>query len=194
MPQPPWTLPTWAVPSGWGIRTKVVALAVASVAVTGVAMGGVSAWQSSGFAADAKRDIQTLIDDGVSRAATGVHDVVSTQGASTAAKVDSDLAVAEYVLEQSGGFSIADPEDGRVTWDAKNQYSGEVTQLQLPEALIGGEWIGKNTDVAVPTPVVDTIKSMTGATVTLFQRTPSGDFLRVATNVEAASGARAIGT
>ena len=33
-----------------------------------------------------------------------------------------------------------------------------------------------------------------GATVTIFQKTPSGDFLRVATNVQAASGSRAIGT
>ena len=56
------------------------------------------------------------------------------------------------------------------------------------------QWLGKNSDVAVPTPVVDEIKSMTGATVTIFQKTPSGDFLRVATNVQAASGARAIGT
>ena len=34
---------------------------------------------------------------------------------------------------------------------------------------------------------------MVGATVTIFQKTPAGDF-RVATNVQAASGARAIGT
>ena len=47
-------LPTWASPSGWGIGTKVVALAVTSVAVTGVAMVGVSAWQSDEFATDAQ--------------------------------------------------------------------------------------------------------------------------------------------
>ena len=69
-----------------------------------------------------------------------------------------------------------------------------MTPLTLPRVLIGNQWLGKNSDVAVPTPVVDEIKSMTGATVTIFQKTPSGDFLRVATNVQAASGARAIGT
>ncbi|WP_324277342.1 methyl-accepting chemotaxis protein [Blastococcus brunescens] len=63
-----------------------------------------------------------------------------------------------------------------------------------PRVLIGDAWLGQNSDVAVPTPVVDTIKSMVGATVTIFQKTPEGNFLRVATNVQAASGARAIGT
>ncbi|SDE95273.1 Methyl-accepting chemotaxis protein [Blastococcus fimeti] len=194
MPLTPWTLPTWAVPSGWGIRTKVVALAVASVAVTGVAVGGVSAWQSERFASAAQRDVAALVEEDISRTAAGVHDVVATQGASTAAKVDSDLATAQYVLQEAGGFSIADPRAGLVPWDAKNQLSGDVTSLELPRVLIGKEWLGKNGDVAVPTPLVDTVKDMTGATVTIFQRTPSGDFLRVATNVVAASGARAIGT
>src|SRR4029453_13039107 len=101
-------MPRWAAPGSWGIRTKVVALAVASVAVTGVAMGGVSAWQSGRFADDAERDVRALVDEDISRTAPGVHSVVSTQGASTSAKVDSDLATAQYVLEQAGGFSIDD--------------------------------------------------------------------------------------
>jgi methyl-accepting chemotaxis protein len=189
------TLPTWATPAGWGIRTKVVALAVASVAVTGVAMSGVSAWQSGRFADATERDISALVAEDISRTAAGVHDVVSTQGASTAAKVDSDLAVAQYVLARTGGFGIdAGPRSAPVVWEAKNQLSGEVTPVALPRVMVGSQWLGKNSDVAVPTPVVDEIKAMTGATVTIFQKTPSGDFLRVATNVQAASGARAIGT
>ena len=158
-------------------------------------MGGVSAWQSGRFADDAQTDVAALVEEDISRTATGVYDVVSTQGASTAAKVDSDLAAAHYVLGQAGGFSIdRNPRSPQVAWEAKNQLSGEVTPLSLPRVLIGDEWLGKNGDVAVPTPVVDTIKAMVGATVTIFQKTPAGDFLRVATNVQAASGARAIGT
>ena len=191
---PRMTLPAWARPDAWGIGTKVVALAVTSVAVTGVAMGGVSAWQSSRFADDATTDVQALVEEDLSRTAAGVYDVVSTQGASTAAKVDADLAVAQYVLAQAGGFVIDEPRRGLVTWDAKNQLSGEVTPVALPRVLAGAEWLGKNSDVAVPTPVVDQIKAMVGGTATIFQKTPEGNFLRVATNVQAASGARAIGT
>ena len=192
---PPTSLPTWASPGGWGIGTKVVALAVTSVAVTGVAMVGVTAWQSGQFATDAQRDVSALVDQDISRTSRGVYDVVSTQGASTAAKVDSDLAVAQYVLAQAGGFGIDhNPKSAPVAWDAKNQLSGDVTPVTLPRALVGDQWLGQNSDVTVPTPVVDQIKQMTGATVTIFQKTASGDFLRVATNVQAASGARAIGT
>ena len=184
--------PTWASPSNWGIRTKVVALAVTSVAVTGVAMGGVSAWQSSGFADDAGRDMDALVAEDLTRTADGVHDVVATQGASTSTKVDSDLAVAQYVVAQSGGLQL-DPRN-TAAWEAKNQLTSEVTPVVLPRMLAGSQWLGQNKDVAVATPVVDTIKSMVGGTATIFQRTPDGDMLRVATNVVAASGARAIGT
>jgi methyl-accepting chemotaxis protein len=188
------TMPDWATPAHWGIRTKVVALAVVSVAVTGVAMGGVSAWQSGRFADDARTDVSALVEEDISRTAAGVYDVVATQGASTAAKVDSDLAVAQYALAQAGGFHIDDDAKSTVPWDAKNQLTGEVTPIALPRVLVGEEWLGKNSDVAVPTAVVDTVKSMVGGTATIFQKTPAGDFLRVATNVQAASGARAIGT
>ncbi|MDP5184542.1 methyl-accepting chemotaxis protein [Blastococcus sp. BMG 814] len=190
-----WTnLPSWVVPSNTGIRTKVVALAVASVAVTGVAMGGVSAWQSSRFADDAARDMDALVEENISRAARGAYDLVATQGASTAMKVDYDLNAARYVLQQSGSFAIDGSGRNPVTWDAKNQMNGQVTPVALPRVLVGGEWLGQNTDMAVRTPVVDDIMSMVGATVTLFQKTPEGNFLRVATNVQAASGSRAIGT
>ncbi|MCF6734005.1 methyl-accepting chemotaxis protein [Blastococcus sp. KM273129] len=190
-----WTnLLSWAVPSNTGIRTKVVALAVASIAVTGVAMGGVSAWQSSRFADDAARDMDALVEENISRAARGAYDLVATQGASTAVKVDHDLNAARYVLQQSGGFAIDASGRNLVTWDARNQMDGEVTRLTLPRVLVGGEWLGQNTDMAVRTPVVDDVMAMVGATVTLFQKTPEGDFLRVATNVQAASGSRAIGT
>ncbi len=178
-----------------GIRTKVVALAVASIAVTGAAMAGTSAWQSARFADAARADVEALVDADISRTAQGVHDVVATQGASIAAKVDADLAAARYVLAQSGGFTVGGPREGLVRWEAKNQFSGEVTPLELPPALVGGAWLGQNADPAVPTAVVDQIKSMVGATVTVFQRTgPAGDMLRVATNVQSAAGTRAIGT
>ena len=71
----------WASPAHWGIGTKVVALAVTSVAVTGIGMGGVSAWQSGRFADDAQTDVAALVEEDISRTATGVYDVVSTQGA-----------------------------------------------------------------------------------------------------------------
>src|SRR5215210_586334 len=193
----PWLpgLPTWARPTTWGIRTKVVALALACVAVTGTAMGVVSAWQSGRFADTTEADVATLVDEGISRTASGVSAVVETQGQSTAAKVDDDLAVAQYVMARSGSMSVGAAGPSSVTWRAKNQFSGKETELRLPPASIGERWLGQNADVDRPTIVVDQIKDLVGGTATIFQRTgPAGDMLRVATNVVAASGDRAIGT
>jgi methyl-accepting chemotaxis protein len=173
----------------------VVALAVASVAVTGAAMVGVSAWQSGRFADDARTSVEDMVDGSIQQTADGVYDVVSTQGDSTAALVDSDLQVAGYVLEQSGGLSLGPATQDTVTWDAKNQVTGEVTTVALPRVQIGDEWLGKNADVATPTPVVDQVQSLVGGTATVFQRMDdAGDMLRVGTNVVSATGSRAIGT
>jgi methyl-accepting chemotaxis protein len=65
----------------------------------------------------------------------------------------------------------------------------------LPRATVGGVWLGQNKSQQVRTPLVDDIRGMTGATVTVFQRmNPAGDLLRVATNAPNAEGNRAIGT
>jgi methyl-accepting chemotaxis protein len=174
------------------IRTKVVALATGCVVATGITVGGVSTWQSSAFADEARADVEDLVADDLTQTAGGVYDVVATQGASTAAKVDSDLAVAHHVLAQAGGFRL---DRGTVTWQARNQFSGEVTPVELPRAAVGGTWLGQNTDPGVPTPVVDQVRDLVGGTATVFQRTgPAGDMLRVATNVVGTTGSRAIGT
>ena len=85
----------------WDVSTKVVALATACVAATGITVGGVSAWQSSAFADDARSDVEELVAADLTQTAAGVSDVVATQGASTAAKVDADLAVAQHLLGPS---------------------------------------------------------------------------------------------
>jgi methyl-accepting chemotaxis protein len=179
----------------WGIRTKVVALAVASVAVTGAAMVGVSAWQSGRFADDAKGSVREMVAHSIEQTADGVYDVVSTQGESTSAVVDSDLQVAGYVLAQSGGISLGPPTRNTVPWNAENQVTSEVVPVALPRVQVGGSWLGQNADVATPTPVVDQVKALVGGTATIFQRmNDGGDMLRVATNVVSATGSRAIGT
>ncbi|MCW2535653.1 MAG: Methyl-accepting chemotaxis sensory transducer [Modestobacter sp.] len=178
-----------------GIRTKVVALTVASIAATSVALVGVSAWQSGRFAADAQADVGELVDDSIARITDGVYDVVSTQGDSTAAAVATGLNVAQYVAQESGGLTVAPATRGTVAWDARNQVSGEVTPVALPRVLVGGTWLGQNADPKVATPVVDQVQTLVGATATVFQRIPgSGNMLRVATNVVGATGSRAIGT
>jgi methyl-accepting chemotaxis protein len=158
-------------------------------------MVGVSVWQSGAFADAARTDVGELVDDSVARVTDGVYDVVSTQGESTAAAVATDMDVAQYVVQESGGLTVAPTSRGTVAWDAKNQVSGEVTPVAFPRVMVGGRWLEQNADPDVASPVVDRVRSLVGATATVFQRIPgTGNMLRVATNVISASGTRAIGT
>lgn len=60
---------------------------------------------------------------------------------------------------------------------------------------LGGEWLDQNTDIGIPTLLVDEVKLLVGGTCTVFQRmNEAGDMLRVATNVEKLDNTRAIGT
>ena len=96
-----------------------------------------------------------------------------------------------YTRQGKTNFDEAD----MVKWKAINQYTKNQTQIDLPRMLVGDQWLEKNNNINVTTPVVDEIMRLTGATATIFQRmNEAGDMLRVATNVEKLDGTRAIGT
>ena len=107
-------------------------------------------------------------------------------------KINGDLNVARYVLTRYGTVKLMEEE---VTWAAINQYTKEAQNVRLPKMSFGGKWLGQNKDLAVPTPIVDDVKSLVGGTCTIFQRmNADGDMLRIATNVEEIDSTRAVGT
>ena len=70
-----------------------------------------------------------------------------------------------------------------------------LRQLSLPRLLVGSKPIPVNYEMSVPTIYVDDILKSNGVYVTVFQRMgEEGSMLRVATNIKAPSGRRAIGT
>lgn len=176
----------------WGIRSKVIALAVVCVVVTGIVLTIVSAWRSSSFAQSAVQDVQELVDAQLDSATTGVYNVVATQGTSIAATVAADMRVATHLLAEAGGLRT---DGGPVTWTAKNQVTQETSTVRLPGASIGTSPLGQVRDPKQRVPLVDDVVDLVGGTVTVFQRSSAdGSMLRVATNVTTTDGARAIGT
>ena len=174
-----------------GVRTRVVALGLGSVLLTGALLTGVSQVTTAEFAATAQKDAEASTADAVDRLTQGLYSVVETQGESVQQAVDTNLRTATYVAAEQGGLA---PGGGSVTWKAVDQLTKQVTTVVLPRMEIGGRWLGQNTDPEVRTPYVDDTVDLVAGTVTVFQRMPSGDFLRVGTNVVSAEGKRAIGT
>ncbi len=174
-----------------GVRTRVVALGLGGVVLTGALLTGVSQVTTADFASTAAKDAEASSAVAVDRLAQGLYSVVETQGESVQQAVDTNLRTATYVAAQQGGLA---PGGGSVTWKAVNQLTKQASTVVLPRMEVGGRWLGQNTDPEVRTPYVDDAVDLVAGTVTVFQRTPSGDFLRVGTNVVSAEGKRAIGT
>ncbi len=174
------------------IRSKVVAVGAGGTLVTAALLTATGWWQSGEFGDRARAGTEQLTDEVLDQVATGAYDVVRTQGELVGKTVEADLAVAGELARRDGGIAAA---GGRVGWTAVNQLDKSERRLELPRFALGGRWFGQERSLEADVPLVDEVKELTGATVTVFQRMgPSGDMLRVATNVETKEGARALGT
>ena len=122
----------------------------------------------------------------------GVYNMCATQQDILQKMVTSDLNLASTLLRSSGNAHLQD--DASVAWNSINQDTKEARAVQLPRMCLGQTWLGQNADLGTPSPLVDNVKEISGATCTIFQRmNEQGDMLRVCTNVEN-KGSRAIGT
>ncbi|HEV7896907.1 MAG TPA: methyl-accepting chemotaxis protein [Planosporangium sp.] len=174
------------------IRHKLLALGLGGVLLTAAALVGVGTWQSGNFASRTAEGIAELDRTDLQHVSEGMGRLVTAIGGDVQAAVDQNMTVANAELAQRGGLQLAATQ---VTWNAVNQVTQQAQAVSLPRAVVGGNWLGQNRDQNAPTPVVDDIRGMVGATVTVFQRmNDAGDLLRVATNVPTKTGERAIGT
>ena len=177
---------------GFQISHKLLALGLGGVVTTAAVLVGVGAWQSDAFADKTGAAVAELNAEDLDQTTGNVTRLVGSVGDEVQSGVDSDMQAANALLKQRGGLRL----DGdTTTWTATNQLSQAKQSVTLPRATVGGQWLGQNTDVKKPTPFVDDVQSLLGGTVTVFQRmNDAGDLLRVATNVRAKTGNRAIGT
>ncbi len=110
----------------------------------------------------------------------------------TARHLAATLNVAKEEIRRSGGIALG---SDRVTWDAKNQFTQQVKDISLSKMMVGGTWLGKNSEFNSESPVVDAVTKYTQRYCTIFQRmNEEGDMLRVCTTVRTQDGKRAIGT
>jgi methyl-accepting chemotaxis protein len=108
--------------------------------------------------------------------------------------VAAALATAQAHVDRAGPVELGGQQ---VTWQAVDQVTGIARQVQLPQLVVGGTWLGVVTDPAQHAPVVDDVVRAAGGLCTIFQRMDAGaggGLLRVATTVVTAEGRRAVGT
>lgn len=175
------------------IDRQIVALVVAAALLTTGAVLA-AAWWGFGRLTDEAQGLRTSTAHHVSEEETiAALNLVATLADAVQQKVDTDLVVAQDVLDNAGGASL--DTGSTVSWDAINQFTRDTATVELPRMEVGPTWLGQNADLGLYTPVVDDVHDLVGGTTTVFQRmNPEGDMLRVATNVETLDGTRAIGT
>lgn len=173
------------------LRLQLVALGAIAVLTTTIATTAVGAVQAHTLSVQAQEDVDRLNAESMEQTARSARELVATQVDTVTHRMESELAVAQAAVTSMGEIQAGAP----ITWEATNQATKETVTVQLPSIIIGGAEVGQSTDFATPSPVVDGITELLGASTTLFQRmNEEGDMLRVATTVATAEGDRAIGT
>jgi methyl-accepting chemotaxis protein len=138
------------------------------------------------------RYIQGEVQERLTSVTEGVVGLLRSQHESLSQILIANLNVARDLVARRGGLRLA---DGTASWTARDQFTGKTRQVSLPRMTVGGTWLGQVRDTGTVAPIVDEITRLVGGTVTIFQRIgPSGDMLRVATNVKGRDGQRALGT
>ena len=173
------------------LRTQLVAPGVCAVVATAALLSALGAWRGGTLTGHVQDQVEALAAHQLTDATTQAGATVAAQAAAVQADLDGDLRVVQDRLAALGAPGTGEP----VTWTARNQVTKEERQVTLPRLQFGGTWLGQQSDPAVAVPGVDEAARLTGAAVTVFQRTgPEGDMLRVATTVVGTNGKRAVGT
>ncbi|MCD4688008.1 MAG: Cache 3/Cache 2 fusion domain-containing protein, partial [Desulfuromonadaceae bacterium] len=138
-------------------------------------------------------EVEQLVRSETNRVAQDVYIMCRAMQESLDQMLAYGLKVAMEVGIRQGRLDFNGP--ASFTWQAVNQFSGEIHRVVLPKVRYNDRWLGHNTDLTVATPLVDKVSELQGVTCTVFQRmNDAGDMLRVATTVPTLGGSRAIGT
>lgn len=175
------------------LRHKVIGLAFISALLPAIVLTLLLVTEEEPLVKKIRKEISTLL--GSTFDAT-VHDIyASAQTANDLIKnqLEGTLNVINYVIKDSGGIHLN--YSNEIEWSAINEETHQITQIKLPQVLIGEQWLGQNKSFAKKTPVVDPIKDLLGGTISIYQRmNEAGDMLNIATNVSTLNHERAIGT
>lgn len=173
------------------IQGKLTLLGVAGLILTACALILANFVQGVVTTRTAQAEAQKLVDSDLEHTIHGVMHAIEVQDEALKRDVLARARFAELMLQQGGGVSEGRE---RVTWEARDQFTGQVTRVELPRVQVGATWLGQNQDPNRETPFVDEVVRRQGATCTVFQRmNEEGDFLRVATTV-LRDGRRATGS
>ena len=124
---------TSKVPGFMNIRTKLMLLGLGCIFATAAAMVTVGVWQGNAFSAAAKDEAARLVDADLDHIIASVYNLIAAQDESIQQKVNHDLTVARYILNNHGKISLS---SDNAPWLATNQESQAETRIFIPQMLL----------------------------------------------------------
>ncbi len=174
------------------IGTQLLLVGAAVVLVTAVAMFVINQIAMSLYSKEVETSLENLTIKDLRHVTEGVYNTVQSQDELMQMMVKNGLSTTGHLISQMGGIRQS---NAVVSWEAKNQLTGELVQWNLPVLIIGNTPIPQNFNAQVYSPIVDQVVELAGGAVTLFQKAnEDGDLLGVATSVIGTDGKRANGT
>ena len=175
-----------------GLKARLLLLGIDSVIITVVVLIGVAVWQTNSSLTVSDKQINTFISDNTTQISTDIANLVQSQDESLQGQVTTAMNVMENLIKSSDGLSEG---SGMVTWQAKNQLTGDTADVQVHELFLGSQKMEMVTEPMKTALIVDKLSSLADVKATIFQPLPDGSgILRVASNVITTDGVRAIGT
>ena len=152
------------------LSTKIALMGASSVLITAIALVLLSVWQSGQYNALAQGEVDALIEADLNHITQGVFNLVRTENDAVQNQVNGNLNVARHLLAASGGVQLGDE---KINWTAINQFTKDAREIDLPKFMVGGLWVGKNSNLEIKTPIVDEVTSLVGETALLDASTSS---------------------
>jgi len=146
--------------------------------------------------ATASEECMNLAYTDLDHIAQGINAMCESQEQVLQKSINNAVNVAERLVADKGSLKLSGNagEIETIEWTAINPNNGVETSNVLPRMMLGGQWLGQNTDPNVYSPVVDDVRELLNADCTIFQRmNQSGDMMRICTNL-VKDGKRQLGT
>lgn len=174
------------------LRHKVIGLALISAILPASALISLLIVKEEPLVAFIKTEITNLVTTNFNATVKDIYSSCQTANDLIKKQLEGTSNIANYLIQKQGGFHLNYTNE--VHWTAINEDTLKTIEIELPQMMLGDEWLGQSKSFSQVTPIVDPIKDLfVGTTISIYQKmNENGDMLRIATNLIQANHERAI--
>ena len=174
---------------GFGLRTKLVALALAAAALPVLAFVALTASGRRSSSRDVAAELESVARMNLGQYVRDLYTTCGTIDGLLAPRLTEGLSHFQRLVREAGGISWSGP---LIRWELAS-LPGQ--SLAAPLVSVGKRPLAAQRSFNLPQPVVDELNTSTGVLSTIYQRLDDrGDMLAIASSIQAEGGLRMTGS